>query len=172
MLKRFLSTTIAGATLVAGAFAFAAVPASTAGASTCPSGVWPAAAEGRPTAAKPGMTGVALWHDKYGWHLRESEAGRDRAVFAGTISTDGKLVSVRRHLEGGDVTVRPGPHSEAYRFTNYGGLDGIDFGVACGSGFRLTAFLDGHPVPASHIVIGAHNVHPSSQPIVIKKVAA
>jgi hypothetical protein len=140
--------------------------------SSCPSGHWPAAVEGRPPAAKVGMTGVALWHDRYGWHLRESEAGTDRAVFTGTVSTDGGLVSVRRHLEGGDATFHPGPHTLGYRFTNYGGVDGVDFGVACGSTIRVSAYLDGHAVPVSNVVIGAGNTHPAAMPIVIHKVAS
>jgi hypothetical protein len=162
------SVALAGISIVAGG----SVAGATTGASSCPTGSWPAYTEGRPLAAKAGMTGVALWHDSSGWHLRESEAGPDRAVFTGTVSTDGVLVSVRRHLEGGDVTVRPGPHSVGYRFTNYGGVDGIDFGAVCGSAIRVTAYLDGRAVPVSQIVIGAGNTHPSAQPIVIHKVAS
>jgi hypothetical protein len=172
MLKRLLLTAVAGAIVVGGSVVATGVAgASTTTTTTCATGAWPAYVEGRPPAAKIGMTGVALWHDIGGWHLRVSEAGPDRAVFTGVVSTDGKLVSVRRHLEGGDITLTPGPHSVAYRFTNYGGIDGIDFGALCGSTIRVTASLDGHPVPVSHIVIGAGDKHPASQPIVIRRVA-
>ena len=101
-----------------------------------------------------------------------SEAGLDKAVFTGTVSTDGLLVSVHRHLEGGDITLSPGPHSVGYRFTNYGGVDGIDFVALCASTIRVTAYMNGHLVPASHIVIGAGNTHPGGQPIVIHKTAS
>ena len=174
MFKRLAAITIVTATVVAGgAFAGAATATATETATkaSCATGSWPSSVEGRPSGVKVGMTGVALWHDRTGWHLRASEAGLDRAVFVGTVSTDGALVSVRRHLEGGDVTLRPGPHSVAYRFTNYGGVDGIDFGALCGSTIKVTAVLDGHVVPASHIVIGAGNTHPSGQPVVIHRVA-
>jgi hypothetical protein len=178
MLKRLVLSTLAGAIVVGGFVAGGSVAgasttaSSTAAPSKCATGAWPAYTEGRPPAAKVGMTGVALWHDTTGWHLRVSEAGPDRAVFTGTVSTDGLLVSVRRHLEGGDVTLRPGPHSVAYRFTNYGGVDGIDFGALCGSTIRVTAFLDGHAVPLSRVVIGAGNTHPATEPIVIHRVAS
>jgi hypothetical protein len=173
MFKRLLLTTVAGAIVVGGSVVggAAVAGASTTTASKCDTHAWPKAVEGRPPAAKVGMTGVALWHDATGWHLRVSEAGPDRAVFTGTVSTDGLLVSVRRHLEGGDITLSPGPHSVGYRFTNYGGVDGIDFGALCGSAIRVTANLDGHPVPVSHMVIGSGNRHPASQPIVIRRVA-
>ena len=169
MFRKLLVTTLAGATVLVGSGFAAGAAATPAGASSCPTGAWPAYVEGRPPAAKLGLTGVALWHDAQGWHLRESEAGPDRAVFTGTVSTDGGLVSVRRHLEGGDVTLTPGPHSVAYRFTNYGGVDGIDFGIACGSTVRITANLNGHPVGTAHIVIGAANAHPATTPIVVHK---
>jgi hypothetical protein len=177
MLQRLVLSTLAGAIVVGGfvggaSVAGASTATSTTTASTCATGAWPAGTEGRPPAAKVGMTGVALWHDVSGWHLRVSEAGPDRAVFTDTVSTDGRLVSVRRHLEGGDITLSPGPHSVVYRFTNYGGVDGIDFGALCGSTIRVTAFLDGHVVPVSHVVIGAGDTHPPSQPIVIHRAAS
>jgi hypothetical protein len=175
MFKRLVAISIVTATVVAGGAAFAGATTSSTGTASTPScstGSWPQRVEGRPAGVKAGMTGVALWHDSTGWHLRASEAGLDRAVFVGTVSTDGALVSVRRHLEGGDVTLTPGAHGVAYKFTNYGGVDGIDFGALCGSTITVTALLDGHVVPASHIVIGAGNTHPNRQPIVIHRVAS
>ena len=83
------------------------------------------------------MTGIALWRDGEVWHLRASEAGPDRAVFTGKIETDGVIKYVRRHLEGGDVTARAGRHDIAYRFTNYGRVDGIDFTVKCGAHLKI-----------------------------------
>ena len=175
MFKRLVAISIVTATVVAGGAAFAGATTSsnsTSSATKCSTGNWPQRVEGRPAGVKVGMTGVALWHDSTGWHLRASEAGPDRAVFVGTVSTDGTLVSVRRHLEGGDVTLTPGAHSVAYKFTNYGGVDGIDFGALCGSRIIVTAVLDGHVVSSSHIVIGAGNTHPNGQPIVIHRATA
>ena len=171
MLKRLVASTVVGVTALAGTV----VGGNVAGATNkekCPTGTWPSSVEGRPSKAKVGMTGVALWHDSHGWHLRASEAGLDKAVFTGTVSTDGLLVSVHRHLEGGDVTLSPGPHSVGYRFTNYGAVDGIDFVAACSSTIRVTASMNGHLVPASHIVMGSGNTHPTGQPIVLHKTAS
>lgn len=176
MLKRLVATTVVGVTALAGTVVVggnvAGASSTTEATRSCPTGTWPSSVEGRPSAAKVGMTGVALWHDSKGWHLRASEAGLDKAVFAGTVSTDGLLVSVHRHLEGGDITLSPGPHSVGYRFTNYGGVDGIDFVGLCASTIRVTAYMNGHLVPASHIVIGAGNTHPGGQPIVVHKTAS
>ena len=99
---------------------------------TCPPGRYPVATVGGvPTDAKAGMTGMAVWFDAKGWHLRVSEAGPDRAVFTGSIATDGVLKSVKRHTERGDIKVELGAHRAVFRFTNYGAVDGIDFVLPC-----------------------------------------
>jgi hypothetical protein len=116
------------------------------------------------------MTGLALWADRNGWHVRVSEAGADRAVFTGSISTDGVVKSVRRHLERGDATLDISRHRVTYRFTNYGGVDGIDFVVPCSSYVRLSVALDRHALPTSDIAIGHANQHPASNPFTISKV--
>jgi hypothetical protein len=154
---------------------FVAAPAANAATATtsnaCPGGHYPAAVAGAPTTAKVGMTGMAVWADRTGWHLRVSEAGPDRAVFTGTISTDGRLRSVRRHDERGDVKVDLGAHRVVYRFTNYGAVDGIDFVVPCSSYVRFAVALDRHALPASEIVVGHGNHHPAGNPFTLRKVA-
>jgi hypothetical protein len=173
-IRNSLAAGLAGLTFAAG---MAGVLAGPAGATTtttttaaCPTGTWPSTDEGRPTQAERGMTGVALWHDHLGWHLRASEAGPDRAVFTGHISTDGAIGGLARHLEGGDVVATRGAHDIWFRFTNYGGVDGIDFSLACASGFRLNVAMNGAPLPLAKIVIGPSNAHPASLPFSIHKV--
>jgi hypothetical protein len=146
----------------------AAAPAASA-ASTCPGGHYPASVAGRPPAAKVGMTGMAVWVDRSGWHLRVSEAGRDRAVITGQITTDGVIKSVKRHAEARDVKVDVGPHRVVYRFTNYGGVDGIDFVLPCSSHVRFAVAIDHAPVSTGHIVVGHGNQHPASNPFSITK---
>jgi hypothetical protein len=172
MLQRWIAGAMTAGLLVSGVVAGTALTASAAGAatpSTCPSGHYPAADAGRPTVAKVGMTGMALWFDKYGWHLRVSEAGPDRAVFTGRIWTDGTIKDVTRRTEGGDLVLNVGAHQVLYRFTNYGAVDGIDFVVPCSSTFRVSVALNGTALPTGHIVIGAGNHHPSTNPVAIAK---
>jgi hypothetical protein len=171
MLKRWIAGAVTAGLVATAAFVGTAATAGAASASTCPPGHYPAADAGRPTAAKIGMTGMALWFDRYGWHLRVSEAGPDRAIFSGQISTDGVLKDVTRRTEGGDLTLNIGDHRVLYRFTNYGAVDGLDFVVPCSSTFRVSVSMNHAPLSTSHIVIGAANNHPTSNPFTVAKVA-
>ena len=152
------------------------VPAANA-TTSCPGGQYPAGlVDGHPTTAKAGMTGLAVWRDHGGWHLRVSEAGRDRAVLTGSITTDGVIKSVKRHTEARDFTIklskRPGTQTVAYRFTNYGGVDGIDFVVPCSSYVRFATSFDHTALPTGKIVVGHDNEHPASNPFKISKASA
>lgn len=168
MLKRFLSVVLIGAAF--GSTLATAVPAGAAE-EDCPSEAWPSYTAGRPTWVKVGMTGMALWRDGSGWHLRVSEAGRDRAVFKGTITTDGRLAYVGRHLEGGDATISRSTDKIGFRFTNYGGVDGLDFRSACGTELTITGSIDGRRLPPTRVVIGRTNAHPAAVPFTISRAA-
>jgi hypothetical protein len=167
MLKKWIASTAVLAASVTGIGAAAA----SASASTCPSGSYPSYVNGRPSDAKAGMTGMAVWRDTHGWHLRVSEAGKDRAVFTGEIRTDGDIKDVARRVERRDAVLHVGKHVVAYRFTNYGGVDGIDFVVPCSSTVKFVVAMNGHRLPSDEILLGADNTHPSSNPFSISKAA-
>jgi hypothetical protein len=171
-IKRWVASTMVGACVLGGT-ALVALPAATAApaaAATCPGGHYPAAVVGVPTKAKVGMTGMALWADRTGWHLRVSHDGHDRAVFAGAVTTDGVIKAVGRHTEAGDIVLSIGARRVLFRFVNYGHLDGIDFAVPCSSEVHLAIALNGKALPVKDILIGAGNHNPSTNPFSIHKV--
>ena len=168
MLTKRLVGGIAATALLTGA-TLGAAP-TVAGAATCSTGAWPASDEGRP-AAHTDATGVYLWHSSDGWHLRVNDPGPDRAVFTGTIRVDGQVLSVGRHLEqrGEGVLTRPMAGDVGFRFTNHGGVDGLDLVTRCTSHLTLRVRVDGHVVDASHVWIGADSHHPPSVPTRVTK---
>jgi hypothetical protein len=166
MKKLFATLCLAAAPLVA------VVPATAAGAttnSTCPGGRYPSSVAGRPATVKVGMTGMAVWADKHGWHLRVSEAGKDRAVFTGRVTTDGTIKALTRYTERGDLTLDHGRHRVVYRFTNYGGVDGLDFVLPCSSSVRFSVAMNGRLLSTNHIVVGGGADHPAANPFTISK---
>jgi hypothetical protein len=172
MIKRWIAGAITGTMVLAGSLAgVAAAPgASAASASSCPGGHYPGAVVGgRPTAAKAGHTGLALWQDHFGWHLRVSHAGHGPVVFTGQILTDGQIKDVTRRTEGGDLVVNYGSHHTLYRFVNYGAVDGLDFVLPCSSYVRFAVSLNHKALPTSDIVIGAGNHHPATNGFTISK---
>jgi hypothetical protein len=101
MLKRTLLALCMAATPLV-----VAVPAANAATKTtstsCPGGHFPQdLVGGRPAGVKVGMSGMAVWQDHFGWHIRVSEAGLDKAVITGRIYTDGNVKSLQRFTERG-----------------------------------------------------------------------
>jgi hypothetical protein len=174
--KLFVGTALAlGLTLTAAPIAGAAEPAGPASEAPadnaeCAHGQWPAGVEGRPAQLVPGATGVFLWHDGTGWHLRATEAGKDKAVFTGQVKADGRVYSVARRTEGHDKVTHTGrPNDVTYRFTNYGHIDGLDFKVRCGTKLEVKARLDGRTINEGLVFIGADGHHPAGVPFVINR---
>jgi hypothetical protein len=167
MLKRILTTTLVGATLMSGSMlAGAAVTAAPAGATSCPSGTWNSETLGVPTSARPGMTGVALFRklDNDVFSLRMS-TGRPRAVYTGSISvTEGSISYRAIRTERGDVIRQVSPQKIVFAMTNRGHLDGLDIRVPCSSAVKFGVAVNGHKVATANIVLGAAAVHPASNP--------
>jgi len=165
--------------IAGGASAFASTAGPTAASSpasavsTClPGGhddAWPIWTDGRPS-RDPGVT---VWHDAHGWHVRVTHNTLHDRVFSGEIRTTGELVDVHAvRLEGNDfLTVGPDRHTLRFRFNNYGGTDGFDFGTHCAPFLGLGFLSDGHVVPTARISIGATARHPAHDPFVITRTA-
>jgi hypothetical protein len=133
--KKMLAVGVLASTLVLGS-GVAAVAATTTNDTA-----WPAWTNGRP-AVDPG---VRLWHDANGWHVRVTHASLHDRTFSGVVHTTGELVDVKAvRLEANDtLKVSADKHSIAFRFNNYGGIDGFDWETRArprfGSASRRTA---------------------------------
>jgi hypothetical protein len=131
---------------------------------------------GRPANLDAGdKGGVYLWHDSDGWHLRVTHNGHDEAVFAGVISTPGQMTVQRVQDEKDDKTfVGPQDHVLAFRFTNYGHMDGVDLQTTCASriNFDLKAGTDEghlHQIGTERLFLGHGDAHPTSNPFVAER---
>ncbi len=170
MIKRFVVTTLVGGLMAAGAIVAAPI-AAPAAATDCPAGAW-SDTIGRPAEAAPGMTGAAVWRvaDTDRFRFRVSEAGFDLARFRGSISTDGTIVAIGRHLEGGDLSLRIDDGRIVYAFQNRGGVDGFDLIVRCASYVRFNVRMNGEQLAPDQVVIGGDSAHPDSTPFDIERV--
>lgn len=165
---------IAVALIGAGATsAFAASTSTTTkpAASTClPGGhddVWPLWTNGQPGRD----AGVSVWHDATGWHVRVTHATIHDRVFSGEIVTTGTLTDVNPvRLEKNDyLKVGLDRHALAFRFNNYGGVDGFNFTTHCAPLLEMGFATDGHIVATSRISIGTAGQHPDHNPFMIHR---
>lgn len=142
---------------------------------SCPGGrdgAWPSSVVGEPAGLAAGdRGGVYLWHDRDGWHLRVTHHNDHEQVYSGTITTPGRVVGIDRVLnETADkVVVGPDHHAVAFRFTNYGGIDGFDFHTLCAPRLTVDVRGDGFELPTGRVYLGHYDVNPTSVPFVIQR---
>ena len=133
---------------------------------------WPDWVNGKPAGLDAGDTGgVYLWHDNDGWHVVVTHRGDDKKVLAGVIRTRGTIVDVHGvALERDDkFVVSSDGHQLAFRFVNYGHIDGFTFQTRCAPRLGFGFKADGHPLAAGRLVIGHLDRHPRQDPFTITR---
>lgn len=141
------------------------------GTATCAT-AWPTDVQGRPTSIKAGSAeGAWVWHDGNGWHIRVTHDTKNRTVFRGFVTTTGKVHGVGVRVEGRDVISRTADMKTlGFRFTNYGGIDGIDFRVAgCDAAVRIGLSADGEKLAPAQIRLGADASAATTNPFGVKR---
>jgi hypothetical protein len=148
----------------------AAATAATA-ATECGLGQWQDRVAGSPRVAAGGASGVYLWHDARGFHVRVTHPGTARQVFTGVITSSAPMTVAPFRLEKGDFVKLSADHRSAvFGFADYGHLDGVDFRTACARTVTLSRLNRGNAaLPASQVRLGAHQVHPARVPFVIAR---
>lgn len=170
-----------GALGMAGALAMLGAPTGVAAATpsptavttaVCPDGHWPISVQGKPLVFKAGArAGDYIWHDSAGWHLRVTHAGSQGVVFSGTIRSSAPLDAEPVRLEANDhITVSADRLTIAYRFVNYGHIDGFDFRTSCAKTLVFRGLMSGHRLPIGRIWIGHNGRHPLENPFVIRRI--
>jgi hypothetical protein len=143
--------------------------------SGCGLGPWDARVQGRPADFSGGdRAGDYLWHDGLGFHLRVTHRGDRRDVFTGTLHADAQMWLQRVRLEGRDAVALSADRRTIYfRFYDYGHVDGVDMRTDCASRLAVADLrVDGYPLPASRVYLGANVVHPATVPFVLTRQAA
>jgi hypothetical protein len=148
-------------------------PSSTPNPSTtgCATGALPAIVQGQPTALKAGAAGGDyVWHDSHGWHVAVTHANSKRMVFTGTIRATKPMTYARVRDERNDkVRLSDDKLTLTFRFVNYGHIDGVDIGADCARVVRFGFRVDGSSVPRTHVYLGSHGRHPTSDPFAVER---
>jgi len=166
-MRKLLTTLAIGAVAIAGTF----FVTSGAEASSCTSGSWPADVQGRPANLHTlGDEGLYVWRTSDGWQLAVTHPDTSKVTFTGTVRTDGQLYGTARRTEHSDhVYFAEDAGGVRYRFTNFGGLDGISFRTRCSNRLSFDGKIDGVELTAQQVFIGADGHHPGGVPFVIKR---
>lgn len=146
-------------------------PAGSPAATGCVTGSLPAVVQGEPSGLRAGAAaGDYVWHDAQGWHVAVTHATSKRMVFTGTIRATRPLTYARVRDEHNDkVSLSADKLTLTFRFVNYGHIDGVDIGADCARVVRFAFRVDGTAVPRTHVFLGAHGRHPTSDPFAVER---
>ena len=122
---------------------------------------------GRPASFHAGLArGYWIWHDTTGWHLRATHASTARTVFTGVITATNPMTTVKVRDEAHDRVVRSADRrTTTFRFTNYGGVDGLDLTAGCSATVTFRLYADGALVAPSRIHLGAKATAATANPL-------
>ena len=160
-----------GTTLVAGVVLSAGPAQAAEIRSGCLTGALPGVVLGNPGLKTQQALGVYLWHGAHGYSLRVTHPGKARVVVSGVITVSRDVSAVRRvALERVDRVTRSNHgRTLAFRFTDYGGVDGIDFGAECSTTVRLALQIAGRSATPAQVFLGQHRASPTSVPFTIER---
>jgi hypothetical protein len=130
--------------------------------------------QGRPAGFSGGdRAGDYLWHTASGFHLAVTHRGDRRDVFTGTIQANAAMALSPVRLEGRDaVALSADRHTLYFRFYDYGHIDAVDFVTACASRLVVGGLrVDGVPLPADRVWLGASRAHPAQVPFTLTRSA-
>src|SRR5690242_3889477 len=95
--KRLAAAGIAGIALISGGLLAISGGAQATTSTTCAThdDVWPAWVQGMPTGINPSTaSGVYMWHDGNGWHIRVTHHTDSLRTFSGQLITGGTFANV------------------------------------------------------------------------------
>lgn len=160
-------------TAVLAPIALATAPAAMADTTTagCKTGALPVTVVGAPAMKAQDALGVYLWHDANGYSLRATHPGKDKVTISGSVTVSRHVGSVRRvAIESKDrVNVGPLRHTIAFKFDNYGGIDGFDFGAECSRMVRVVVRIDKAQATPAQVFLGKDRTNPTSVPFTIER---
>jgi hypothetical protein len=172
-----LTAALAGGAAVSGAAQAATVAPSPASSSPgvssdtgCSTGYLPAAVLGTPNVTAGSASGYRIYHDKTGWHIRVTHPGHGTVLFTGTVRAGRPIHATGYKLEAGDhFWLSRDRETLTFAFVNHGAIDGVDFTDACSVWTTFTLDQGLHRQSPSNIWLGAHGVHPLSNPFAIER---
>lgn len=138
----------------------------------CPTGRWPAIAQGQPAALAEGETpetGYYVWNDAFGWHVRIVGTAEPGGRFTGEVVSSANLTSSEVIPEGaGEVQVNG--NTLTWDFPGSAEPQGFDVAVGgCAADtVRFTLNDADGPVPESQVFLGTNSTAVSN-PLIVRR---
>ena len=113
---------------------------------------------GSPAVKAHDPQGIYVFHNG-DWQLRVTHPGNAKVVFAGVITASREITLRTRHLEKRDKVTFSNHHKTvAFRFTNYGAIDGLSLNTHCAENITFKLWIDGKLAPVANIFEGKDKI--------------
>lgn len=137
-------------------------------------GPWDPVASGRPTTLRPlGPAGLYVWNRGNQWYVMVTHPDRKRIEVRGTITFDRPITAAAVRLDSAerqnDVVTRPDRSRINFTFTNFGGLDGLQFNAGCAGSITITARAGSQPLAVQQVFVGQGAVNVASVPFTFSR---
>jgi hypothetical protein len=130
----------------------------------------PGSVLGSPKLAAGATSGVRIWHDGTGWHLRATHPGTAAVAFSGVVVSGQPITEHPYRLEPQDsVSLSPDHRTMTFRFVNHGAIDGIDFTDGCADHTGFSLWRAGTRLPTGDVFLGEHGAHPGTDPFTVHR---
>ena len=138
---------------------------------SCSTGRLPNIVMGSPGVKAGQATGVYLWHGSNGYSLRATHPGKKKVVFTGRLTASNGFSHVKPvSLEKADSYALSRDHKTlTFRFTNFGGIDGLNLSADCSRLVRVNVKIDGKEATPRQVLLGHHRSNPTSNPFTIQR---
>jgi hypothetical protein len=104
--------------------------------------------------------GYYIWFDEAGVHVRWTSNPNEHRRFAGELSVQGPIVSIRPVFPERGAIGQPRFGTVTWDAPNAGGGDGFGLVVGQNSVVRLSLWIDGRPASSGEIFLGRGGAHP------------
>lgn len=120
---------------------------------------------GKPEIEEGKVTGIFVWFDSEGLHLRWTAGGKP-VLFSGRLDLDKPMGELKRVRDDAGGWARAhGNRVVLFSSTSRGELDGIDLKIPDGRRVRMELQLDGNDAVPEEVYFGAKGVHPKGFPL-------
>lgn len=137
-----------------------------------PTSGWAALAGRAPSFVAGGATGLYLWQERGVWRVGATNDRGAPTTFTATVSFDAAITGRPVGTEGKSDIVDFKKQAVQFRFSNFGGLDGVAIEAPCASTITVQGQINGQPLTVQQLFLGPQATNPAAMPAVLTKAAA
>ena len=134
-----------------------------------PAAGWTSMSGRAPSYVAGGATGLYVWQEAGKWRVGATNDRAARTTFVAVLTFDAPISAKPQGTEGKSDIIDIRSQSVRFRFSNFGGLDGVSIEAPCASTISVQGLVDGQPLTPQQLFFGPLASNPASVPAVISK---